>query len=883
MALFEGEELVDVSFNGRSLKLPRSVANALQGGAAQQNIGPGPAPAPPLGEMPQPAPVPMPTTAPGPQQSEPGVFSGAMTPQDVTAPPAPMQMPEGVVQNSPDFKATGLPPAFKKAQTNANKPLPKQKAAPAPKQVSATDKLRQTGIGGALEGQTDALAEQRDAALAAADIEAGGQVLIADEYAKRNAELDKLFAKRAADAEADMRATEAKTAEYTKLRNKIGSTKIDRSADHPILGAIGMILAGLGTAMKKESVNPAIELFWKSIDRKVAGQMADLEQKGKVLGFQREEIVQLRESASNRLAMNNLLVAGEAEKAARHIEEMTARTNSDVLKANGVKVAAEIRGRAADLTMVAVQAQMGHDQREKFQKQEMGYKYASLAENKRQHNDDMQFKREQLYADTMKAIAAEQAKGGADAAKAYVEQRNKVEARGVKNLATNEYLLTNKGKAMMSEADKLEADAEAIASKGVLDPNAQARVQMMKDKAAILRDNARVQQAVVHRDPTQAGKLGEKYAAAQTVTDLATDIQNLYDTHGRAYFETTEGQAAIQAKTTELTMALKNAWALGVLSKQDTQLVEKGTGGDPTRGWELGNVMHTLGVGAGTDPEAFKARLDSIAKGVRKSVAHEVSTNTTWDGKEPEELFIIKNKPGKSDVLDAVKTIEQEKTPGEKADEIRNESTATTVANRVRYNVFSSGKDERANAAENSGSWKHLGLSDAQGKAVDKIIEKHRSGDKTAEEQLAIQAGSKREQVALGVLRAVREADPELYIKLRKNASPAVEKQLATEEEANRAKATMQPTIKGVDVGGNIASDLAKAEVLAKVPTVDLAKQAVIGREDSFQELSRRAGAGDQEARSALDGVVKLRERRANQYPPMKQKAALTDRPPGGR
>lgn len=870
MALFEGEELVDVSFNGRSLKLPRSVANALQGGAAQQDIGPGPTGAPPLVEAPQPAPVPMPTTAPdpGPQQSEPGVFDANMTPIDVTAPaPAPS---DAMPQNSADFQAKNLPKPFKKAQADASKPLPKQKTAPAPKQMSSTDQLRQVGIGGALEEQVGALAEQRTAALSSADIEAAGQTLIADEYAKRNIELDKMFAKRAADAEADMRATEAKTAEYTKLREKIANTKIDRTADHPVLGAIGMILAGLGTAMKKESVNPAIELFWKSIDRKVAGQMADLEQKGKVLGFQREEIALLKESASNRLAMNNLMVAGEAEKAARHIEEMTARTSSATLKANGLKVAAEIRGRAADLTMVAVQAQMGHDQREKFQKQEMGYKYSSLAENKRQHNDEMQFKREQLWADTTKALAAERAKGGIEAEKAFQAQKDKVEGRGIKNITTNEYLLTNKGRAMMDEAAKLDEAAKAIEAKGVFDANDSARMTMMREKAEILRGQANVMHAVVHRDPTQAGRLGSQYTATQKITDLSANIAALYKEHGRAYFSTGPGQAAIQSMATDLTMALKTAWGLGVLSKQDVQLVEAATGGAKiTDGWDVGNAAHMLGLNLGTDPEAFKKRIETIAASARESVYDEIKAQTTYDGKDREELFRIKKEPGQSEVLDAVKTIEQEKTPGEAADEVRNESTATTVANRVRNNVFSTGKDERANAAENSGSWKHLGLSEAQGKAVDKLITKHRSGDKTAAEQLAIQAGSKREQVALGTLRAVREADPELYIKLRKNASPAVEKSLQTEEEAGRAKAKMQPTIKGVtDIGGNIASNLAKQEVLAKVPVVDLAKQAVIGREDSFEELSRRAGAGDQEARGALEGVIKLRERRANQVSP---------------
>ena len=465
----------------------------------------------------------MPTTEAPPQQGEAGTFNGDMTATDVTLPAQPAPV-DGVVQNSPDYRPEQLPKAYQQAQVTASKPLPKPKTAKAPAPVSPTDKLRQTGIGGALEQQTSALDDQTTAVVDASNIEAAGQILIADEQAKRNAELDKLFVKRQQDAEADALAVEQKTAEYTKLRTKIGSTKVDRKADHPILAALGVALAGLGSAMKGESSNPALDIFWKAIDRKVAGQMEDLEQKGKALGFQREEISQLRESASNRLAMNNLMVAGEAEKAARHIEEVVSRTNSDVLKANGSKMAAEIRTRAADLTMTAVQAQMGHDQREKFQKQEMGYKYASLAENKRQHNDDMQFKREQLYADTMKAIAAEQAKGGAEAAKAYVEQRNKVEGRGIKNIATNEVLLTNKGKAMMSEADKLEAQAEAITAKGVLDPNAQSRVQMMKDKASILRDNARVQEAVVGLESTQAGRIGSQYAAAQKVTYRAQDI-----------------------------------------------------------------------------------------------------------------------------------------------------------------------------------------------------------------------------------------------------------------------------------------------------------------------------------------------------------------------
>lgn len=830
MGIYDGDGLVDIQTpDGRTLKIPSSVAAMLH--------LPPPAPPPAVTDelagapgAPQPAPL-------EPLPLAPDAISAAAP--ATPAPPAPLPPPQ------PDVAAQDTSPKGARVPAETPPPAP-MGAAPATPQ-------------GAVNEVRSATDQQAAAGIHAADTAAAGQVALANAMEERNKQLDPLFVKRQQDAEAGIQATAAKNAELESMRKTFANKKIDRSVDHPILAAISLALSGLGSAMKKEGTNPALDILWKAIDRKVAGQMADLEKMGTTIGYTREEAARLEKATGDKLARNNLLIATEGEKAARQFEAIAARTSSETIKAEALQNAAAMREKAAGITLAAVQNQRDADERAKEFKQELGFKNKALgSENwrfsqgqKQQwaiHGDEMQIQREKMAFDASKADQALRASGDAAAQKAYQEQKDKVDKNGVKLLTTNDYLLTNKGKQMMSQADAFEAKAKEIEDKGVSTQPQSLTAQAYRDKAAILRDHARVEGTALYRGPEQAAKLGEQYAAAQRVTRLSDEINTLYDANGRSYLETTEGQAALQAKRTSLAMAIKTAWELGVLSKLDMGKVEEAIGKDPTKGWDSGNVMHAIGLGAGERPENFKARMGALVDDMQADTADKLRAGTSWDGKDPEELFRNKKKIEPNDTTKAISAIERGKTPMEEAASRRGASTARNVVGATFY-PLSGTPESQAKALEQSGSLKYPGLSKDQGDAFETALQASKKGGKAGTEAQALlidSAVKSRPEVALPLMQNLRDNSPEMYNKAlaKLPANSPVREQLAIKPPAQ---------------DDSVASAVAKSVVMQQTPVTALYQQAIVeGRQGpALKELATRAQAGDKDAQNAVDAYTK--------------------------
>lgn len=868
MALFEGEDLVDITVGGRTVKLPRSVAGAMQ-----------------LPETPQPQQV-----APGgPAPAELPGFN----PTGVQATPSDQQpAPQGGSSDYPSYQPTiGATPSYAQETPPTAAPQPDfqvaapQPAKPAAKTPAPKAPTTQQKLDGAVNEQQRQIENQAQAGIDASNIEAAGHAMVGEAYAKRNAELDKLYAKRAEDANADQAAADAKLNEYTTLKDKIANAKVDREVHHPVLAAISLALGAIGQAMTGGDKNVALDVLWKTIDRRVEGQMADIEKMKSVAGMTKEEIANLREKASNRIAMHNMLIAGESDRAAKQVEEMVARTQSDVVRANGMNLAAQLRERGAVAVQTAAQAQLQYDQREKFQKQEMGYKYASLSENKRQFNEDLQFKREKEYLDYNRALAAERAKSGDAGMKAMMELQKDNETRGIRNVNDGSPILTAKGRAMLAEADKLSAEAAGLKVAGAVSPQAATRAQMLEDKASQIRGEANVKEVLRHRDPTQAGASSKLYATTQSIVSLTDDIKNLYDTHGRAYFETVPGQAAIQEKQTALLMALKNAWQLGVLSKQDATLLNQATGGDTTKAWEWGNIAHVLNIPAGTDPEAFKARLDAISSEARDATL--LDLNSIGYGGKADDLFIRKHDPGlkKDPSVKAAGEGLADATPGELAADERSKGGARKVVDRVLYRAGQT-NEEAAKSAEMGGSARYRGLSEKQGDRFETLIRAYKTGDAKskarAEQGLEEWALNKREDLSFSTMTNLRDHAPDLYQKMlaklpaaedtTKEVKPTPGQQLgamAGEKQALPSvtgKANVRARLEEADATRKRATDMSNARGAA----VDAVLQATdlgalvqtateLGDNAALAEIGRRAAAGDLEAKKALPLVIQGR------------------------
>jgi len=864
MAMFgDNPDLVDVQTpDGRTVRVPRAVAMQFP------DLAPVPEPLrgvvpyelPAGNHLPQPPPPPPPPKKDDPKK---GTTKGTQKIGPVSAIP----VEETPARGMGAATTSDLPTADEWAQYRAEE---KQRQATPPPQdqprrpITNAD-LGKIGPAGVFEAQSAALDDQARAGIAIADAQAKQHEDIGKAYALRNEELDVLFAQRAAEAEAAQREIERKQVDYTAAVDKYANTKIDRSMDRPVLTMISAALTGLGQALAGKQVD-VMGMIMNNIDRKVAAQMQALDKQRDVLGMKKEGISMLRERASDRLALQNLAIAGEVERAARYVEEIVARSNSAIVKAQGAEVAAQLRGRKAEALGAAVTRQSDVEFRDKEAqrqdqraKAQIGLGYAGLRQADRHHGDRMALEREQMALDFQKTVAAAQAAGN----KSRVEQLTKLqeenEKRGVGNVATGERLMNAQGKKLLAEASthateaqKLFADAAKIEGMGKLDEKQMAHVKALKDKATLLDQKAtelRTEANTVHvfraRDATQAGKLSEQYAGAQHTLSLIDDITRLYAQHGKSYFSTTVGQAALQAKATELLMNMKEAWQLGVLSQQDERLINQATGGDPTK-WDAGSIAHAMGLDIGKDPEGVIARLDSLAEGLQKKTFNALHAGG-YQGNVT-DLFKRERPLAQTEVTKATQAILQDKTVTERVEGseggvVRKNiidlpiNVVRSVDSAISGDDYASAQDNRTANAENSGHPRYLGLSKQQGDRVGELLQAYRNGNAQAGEQLVELAKSGRESLGIAIMQNLKREAPDLAQRALPQLKGAVAEQMKYEAPMERRP------------------DADTKEL------VSLAKRAVVDHA-AYAELERRAATGDPQAKSLFSGVNQHLDRR---------------------
>ena len=832
MALFENEPLVNI--NG--MMVPASVAAQFQGGGDlgltvidQSNIHKGN-----IGGILQPPPPPPP---PPPQtkvgSSMPGVYSSpdevlGMAPPpgvaSVTGQAAPVADPNAVSPSQGDFKAGTGETAAKEIKARAA-PV-KGKPAPTP-----TEGLQQDGYGGALNDQEGALGGIARAQMGTATAESLGQEAVAGTIAQRNAEIDKKVAAKQQAAQADLFKIEKVNADFEAGYKKFANTKIDRSIDHPVMAGIGAILSGLGMAMMGRGAdeNPAIKALYTAIDRKVAGQMQDLDKQGKALGMQKEHIQGLRSLASDKQAFHNLLIAGETEKAARVMEEIGARTTVETIKTKALEGAAALRLRAADYKMAAVDKQVDSDhktrdrqEREASNKRQVGLGYLQLKEGARQFDAEQVYKREKMDADLAGEIARANAAGKTDRAKLFADAAKMNNERGVGDPAGN-YLLQPQGKKMMQEADKLEAQAAKVAEK-----NPQA-AEVMRQKASGIRAE------VLADENNGVWRMGSNDASAKMATTIADggqavklmqEIKQLAAANGKEWLTTTVGRATIQAKVTALTMRLKNAWGLGVLSKQDTALISQGTSGDPTT-MDAKQLAFELTDGIiGTDGEGYQGRLDALSADIKGGILKSARRNK-FRG-DAKDFFDADEKVADTDDAD-YRGIYKDKTTDEALEGASGKGVAGSAKRGAQNLIY--GHDDH-DAINSKGEFEGSALTKDAAESADRLIARAKGGDQKAIDLLRNAVDDPNKPAHAGAIGAkVREKLPEVY-----KTTQASKQQVDPNREL--------PMIDG---------RLVRIEDLASAATIDQA---------SFAQLAKIAGQGDPYAKKLLEGVTNHRARR---------------------
>ena len=825
MALFPDEELVNVTtVDGRTLPVPRSLAMSMQ--LTQASLGGQPAPG---AAMPAQQPV-------VPQDL--GVLQESQTPPNsvvdqMQAPAAPE-----LVQNGEDFQVdTARLAKQRAAQQKAEQKQVRAQAAQAATPMGRLD---------AAQKQQNAAAEGvKEALLGANVIEQAEQDVAADVVAENNKTLNKLREDQAAEVAKITAARDAKMAEHLTIRKKMADTKIDRTLDHPIGLAIAAALVGIGQALGGKPID-AGSIITTAIDRKVAAQMADLDQMARVYGMSKEDLALIKDEGKSVLEIQGIMFAAEVDKAKRGIEEVTSRSASAKTRANGVKEMAILDQIAAQKATEALHWGLEFDQRGKHQDATIAESRANRGENRRQADMRDKLERDKMADDKVAAVAAAKARGDEASAKMIVEAEKEVRQLGMKG-ADNKYLLDNVGRQKDARAAKLEAEAAALAA----GPNAEAAsdaIALKRQAAAVLRGEL-VLHVVKHRSDTQAGALSRKLAATQNMQDNIDEIKILYEKVGRGYVLQSGEQQALASKKEQLNAQLKEVTGSGAWDKGLKILFDGITGGgDPSSGWEVGALGAALKGQRIKDGAGFLSALDSVALNSRRAVTLELNRDGTNQGTVTEDELFTRGKKAAAPNESAVKiqqaysqTELDKDAPG--AGENRNmpqpgESSVDFAARKRR------GSD--APQSGTAGTLKHPGLSADQVAPHEKLLQAYKKGDASAGDELkrlVVENVNDRPDLSWAILQDIEQNAQKLYPAIRaaipkdsevdKRATIAANRAIGVAAQAQDVESLKNMVINTMGPYGNVTyhdgyAALARIKGDPMHPQHDLAKQAIM-------------------------------------------------------
>jgi hypothetical protein len=527
MALFGGDLGGYMTPDGRQVQMPAGLA---AGFPSLRPVVPPPAVpgAGPLQNAPDSAP-------PDPMTALPLPSGGAQawTPEDTAtlakqtpAGGGPITQPAQVPSGGPPSRPARAPVTSPAEATDAgppnaasHKPMTEADmaklgvAGPANAQIAAGDEKR-----AAIERQGTALADQAT--------QVGNAQAAAEDRAQQ------LLEERQQEAMRRQAVIDEQTTAFEAQTKKIANTKIDRSADHPILAAIGIALATLGTAMQNRDnalaaafrgqpapapiENPGLKAFYQGIDRKVAAQMADLDNQRAALSLQGQAIGMRREGMRDRLSEMDAYRNGYLEQAKMKIERIKQQSQSAVIKANADVMLADVSREQADTLGNAQARWQAHEDQVAARKQTAQFHGESMALQRRGQDMEQQrffvnlAEQRQEKAD---ALAEKMLERGD---KASAEKAKQIGELGVVDPSTGDPMLSPAGQQKMAQADQFEAQARQST-----DP---AQAKKLTDQATALRQSAMVNDAAIATNKKAAEEAQKKAADAQEMinqTDLA--------------------------------------------------------------------------------------------------------------------------------------------------------------------------------------------------------------------------------------------------------------------------------------------------------------------------------------------------------------------------
>lgn len=437
---------------------------------------------------------------------------GAPPAAEISPPPsqsAPPPTDQGPVTMPSQVPAGGEPSAPAGPVTSPSQDAgPQNQPAPAP---PATNKqLLQEGPAGVLAAQNRAIDQQQAAIERSAQIEADTATKQGQLMAARDAETDRILQEKKRQAEANEAELNARIQARDQLADQIAKTRIDRSVDHPIWAQIGILLGTIGTAMRLRPGeawnNPAYDTLLQMLDRKVNGQVQDLEQKRQALGQMNVGIGEQRQHNADRLTEIDARRDAALQQAQQAVQTIATQMKSSAALANAQQLNAKLneeratlRGQAAERIQAQVNTERAQAQAYQMHKESLGMQY-------RIHRETIEAQEREKMAQVAAELLKENKAEAAARAKLVSEQ-------GLVDPSTGKWLLNEDGQRKMAQADAYEAKARKS------DPDT---AQRLVAQAQALRQSAQQNDMAVGLN-----KKGTE--DAQEVIKQAQDITNRID------------------------------------------------------------------------------------------------------------------------------------------------------------------------------------------------------------------------------------------------------------------------------------------------------------------------------------------------------------------
>lgn len=417
----------------------------------------------------------------------------------------------------------------------------------------------------------NAMQDESDARVQAAEHQGQGQDQIASSYAAGQKELDALALRRKEYEERRAKEYDRIHAGITRDVEKEANWRVDQGRywhDRSTGSKVGMwmsaALAGLGKVIsgRDPDKNPALDILLGFAEQDVRMQLAERDRRGQALEMRRQAAGDYSQHTQDRLAEFNAMTAGRVAKIARDIERYGAMSGAYAVRDNAKVYSAQLKAEAAKYVGAAAQQQA--DMIARAAEREQARRAAAAAARQRM---------------------IDQARAAAENRRRWMLENN---ATGI-DPSTGLYVKGPLGEKDQLELDKLRADtSKATAEAGLAASKAGAGPRGIPGAVGdpsnngepIKNDDGSVWLPPTEKEQQEMRAVVPATANVRRIADLLKLAKDKYG--GSSALAGSDEYQEVQSLVSTLDMEQKDIWGLGVIQGKDLEILQNVRGGkDP--------------------------------------------------------------------------------------------------------------------------------------------------------------------------------------------------------------------------------------------------------------------------------------------------------------